>query len=472
LKIAVGTDNDFSVSEDRACADAFIKKVEAAGHTCVYVGRGPNVVQHYAQRNQIDIMVQIAAGKCIGTFADFVNGCKGTGYKASKFSIPYWKNEESVMTWKAHRAGDDNFSWNMDLSAYLGKTLPQVYKENSDVAIFSHGNTGEEMATMFLQGLGGGSADTTFNGGGGGGQSALDLIKQVITPWDKFGVTLELWDNQLFVGRAKTANAEIITEDMIINDSITMTDYLNTTPNYATDGTHTVQNDKLIERFGKIPVPETIENKGKTWLQDMYQVAQRGCNHCIDFKIPYVSDPGIGENQYIYLKIPTLGVDGYYWVMKKSVEDDYTMSLSCEPAPPSRYQEQTENVNVNVNNSNSLGKDPISIGNALAAKYKFASQIAADPGEHYKGCEDYECMKKNGNGSCYAWSDALYTELNAAGIKARIIQYNSGMASNHRSVQINTNGSWEDYPYRSTNISKYARNTTNKPGMFIYKKEP
>lgn len=473
--IAVATDKDFSPSDDRKCADTFIAKCNAAGHTASYVGRGPNTIQAYARSHSCDIMVQIAAGKCIGTLADFVSGIHSGNYKAKKFSIPYWKNEESVMTWPARRSSDDNFSWKMDLSNYLGKTLPTIYEEHKDVAIFSHGNTAEEMAAMFLKNLGGGgaTANTGNTGtGGGGGNTGFDLIKQVITPWDKYGVALELNGDTLHVYRATTKGAPILTEDVIVNDSISITDYGSQTVNYITDGKNVLKNDFLVKRFGKIEAEEKPKNKGKVWLQDMFQVAQRDSRHTIDLKVLF--DPKLKEGMYVRLQLKSFDIDGYYFVSKTSVEEESCMSITLDPAPPSRYQEVTESVDTSsTNTGNGLGKDMISIGNALASKYKFANSRLHDPGEYYKGCESYSCMKQKGNGSCWAWSEALYVELNAVGIKTRIIQYPwPPYTSRHRSVQVYQNGKWVDYPYGSTNISKNAKAWSGRSSMFVYKDAP
>lgn len=472
MNIIVACDNNFGQSVDVACVNTFCEKLKAAGHTASNVGRGPNKTQSYAKTHTCDVMVQIAAGKCIGTYADFCTGIRRGYYHAKKFSIPYWKNEESVMTWKAHKAWDDNFSGSL-ASKYYGKTLPECYEMDKEIAIFSHGNTAEEMANMFLKGLGGGSTTgttgaATGGGGGGGGSTAFDLIKQVVTPWDKYGVALELDGQTLKVSRATTKQAPILHENVIVNDSINITDYKADSVNYITDGKNVLKDEFLIERFGKIEPEEKCDNKGKVWLQDMYQIAQRDSGHTIDCKVLF--DPKLKEGMYVHLQLPSFDLDGYYYVSKTSVEEESCMGITLDPAPPSRYQEVTETTVDAGNNTNSgMGKDPVAIGNALAAKYGFCSSVVCPkPG----GGETYAAMKKSGSGSCWAWSDALYTELNAAGIKARIIQYATSMASNHRSVQINQGSGWVDYPYRSTNISKYARNTTNKAGMFEYKAAP
>lgn len=473
--IIVASDNCFGASTDKACVDQFCQKLNAAGHNATNVGRGPNRTQQYAQTHNCDIMVQIAAGKCIGTYADFCAGIRRGYYKAKKFSIPYWKNEESVMTWKAHKAWDDNFSGNL-ASKYYGKTLPECYEMDKEIAIFSHGATADAMADMFLKNLGGGTANTNAVAGaatgGGGGTTAFDLIKQVVTPWDKYGVALELDGQTLKVSRATTRNAPILHENSIVADSINITDYKADTPNYITDGKNTLKNDFLIERFGKIEPDEKPDNKGKIWLRDMYQIAQRESGHTIDCKVLF--DPQLHEGMYVHLQLPSLNIDGYYFVSKTSVEEESCMSITLDPAPPSRYQEITETtVNTGNTQGTGMGKDAVSIGKALYSKYKFAAKLAQDPGQTYKGCESYECMKQKGNGSCWAWAEALYEECNKAGIKARIIQYRScSWVSNHRSTQIYQNGEWVDFPYTEAGISKWAKATKYKGNMFVYKQPP
>ena len=108
-----------------------------------------------------------------------------------------------------------------------------------------------------------------------------------------------------------------------------------------------------------------------------------------------------------------------------------------------------------------LGSNAIEVANALAAKYSFGY-----------GCSTYECLKSSGSGECWAWSDALWTELKAIGMTVRIIQYDSGVTGNHRSVQYkDQTGNWVDFPYRQTNLPWGTRSTTSKGGCFVYRNE-
>lgn len=173
-------------------------------------------------------------------------------------------------------------------------------------------------------------------------------------------------------------------------------------------------------------------------------------------------------------------------VVEKGGIDGNSMEITLNPIASShaeyiKMQQEAEKALVEALNDNSkysgntsgaLGGTAVEIGNALCDKYGFCSGVVCpDPG----GGESYAEMKRTGSGSCFAWSEALYEELNKAGITTRIIQYGTSMASNHRSVQIQENGEWVDYPYKQlkkASVAKYAGATRNKPGMFVYKKEP
>ena len=177
-------------------------------------------------------------------------------------------------------------------------------------------------------------------------------------------------------------------------------------------------------------------------------------------------------------------------VVEEGGIDGNRMEITLNPIASShaeyiKMQQEAEKALIDALNDNSkysggtggaLGGTAVEIGNALCDKYGFCSGVVCpDPGNGSGNTETYEGMKKNGSGSCFAWSEALYEELNKAGIKARIIQYGTSMAWNHRSVQIEENGEWVDYPYKQlkkASVAKYAGATKSKPGMHVYKKEP
>ena len=77
-----------------------------------------------------------------------------------------------------------------------------------------------------------------------------------------------------------------------------------------------------------------------------------------------------------------------------------------------------------------------------------------------------EGMVSAGSGDCWAMSDYLYKKMNAAGMKARIIQYSTSYSSRHRSVQYLSNGAWVNAPYR-TYFKTNMFNNTQSSGTVI-----
>lgn len=332
--IIVACDNNFGYSVDTACVNTFCEKLNAAGHTAKNVGRGPNTTQHYSKTHNCDIMVQIAAGKCIGTFVDFVLGCTRGYYHAKKFSIPYWKNEESVMTWKAKQAWDDHFSRQSDIAPYIGKTLPECYEKHKDIAIFSHGNTAEEMANMFLKNLNGGSATSTDDAASQpAGSSCMDLIKQVCTDWDPYGVDLDLKGDTVRIQKTNPNNTAPLSKSNIVSNSINYTDYDRNTPNVN----GSAKDQFLIDRFGQVPLETEVTDQQQVVLQ----MAQRGHNHSIDLKT--IINKNIGVGSWVTLDLPELGLEKRkYYVSKMGYQEERVTSLTLDVAPPSLYVEISE----------------------------------------------------------------------------------------------------------------------------------
>ena len=72
-------------------------------------------------------------------------------------------------------------------------------------------------------------------------------------------------------------------------------------------------------------------------------------------------------------------------------------------------------------------------------------------------------------GDCWAMSDWLYNHIKKTGVKCRIIQYETPLANNHRSVQIKSDGEWIDLPYGMFNFDYRFYASYSKPEMFVYK---
>lgn len=92
-----------------------------------------------------------------------------------------------------------------------------------------------------------------------------------------------------------------------------------------------------------------------------------------------------------------------------------------------------------------------------ASKFKYIEGISSSSKLPTKG------------GDCWAMSDWLYNHIKKTGVDCRIIQYETSMASNHRNVQIKSDGEWVDLPYGLFNFDYRFDAAYDKPGMFIYK---
>lgn len=201
-----------------------------------------------------------------------------------------------------------------------------------------------------------------------------------------------------------------------------------------------------------------------------------------DFYDDFYSDimENIGEtkfNRYTGFKAGRFYIEKKEW--KYDLKDGVKTTLTLNPIP-SMYSEYMKDqleaeraldqavidatggggggTSTSTSEGGALGNNALEVGNALASKYQFCSGAA----------QSYAAMKKSGCGSCWAWSGALYTELKKIGVTVRVIEYVTSQANNHESVQYkDQNGNWVDYPYRSTNIPRNARNTPRKPGCHV-----
>lgn len=340
--IHVGIDRIDSASYDNNVLSQFCEKLRNAGHQVTSVGRNPSAIQSHMRSNSCDIMMQIAGGMCPGSLADFSWGTRPGGYyHASKFCIPIytgtWHHYDKYDPKKyvlTKRAWDDNFSGSLDLSKVLNKTW-QVAANNIDRSIgFVEGKTVDELASNTIKCLGGKGTSTGDGSGTGGGSSVLDLIKQVCSDWDAYGVELGLTGDKLTVKRTQPSTAVPMTNADVQMNTVSYTDYDSNTPN-SWGG---VKDEVLVKRFGEIPLELEIEDAQKA---DILRVNQRGHNHSIDLKC--VLNPKFKAGRWVKLTLPELGIDKRnYYISKCDYQEERLMGLTLECAPPSIYVDVPE----------------------------------------------------------------------------------------------------------------------------------
>ena len=386
VSIAIATDNMYGTSNDSKTLNSVISLLKAKGHTVTSYGIGPNKVQRnmLKKSNSCDMMIQIAGGKCLGTLADFHAGIKQGYYHAKTGGFMYYKCYDA--NWKAVRAHDDKFSPESLIRPYKGKTLPEIYNMMKPYCFFGYGNSAEELVSTFLNnynGTGGNSSTSTGSSGdasntGNSGGNALELIKQVLIPYDMLGVEILLNGDTVKIQRSNPDKALSLNENNIVNNSISFEEYDPNTPNTLKANGKTVTDDRLVNMYGTV----AGESKG-TWTEQELQVLKRGHGHSIDCKT--LINPEFTVGKWVRAKIPSLNIDNLYYITKNTLDDERQMGITLEPAPPSRL--------VEIKETSTTGSTSSTSSNAKTGRIcSIISKVGGVPITDYKSL--YENFKK------------------------------------------------------------------------------
>lgn len=353
--IRIAIDNVHNYSADKKTLDTVAEKLRAAGHTVHTHGVGPNQIQGVMRKssNKCDIAVQIAGGKCLGTMCDFYVGANPNGryYYADKMGIAFfqcWKPE-----WVCHREPRDHFSTKPGPVKVLadkltGTVMTEALKQLSDRFVYGYGETADECAKTLLANISGQTAGTSETVQIDTGNSIIDLIKQVMSDWNKYGAELTLTGDTVNIKRTNPNSAVNLTNDNIINNNISFTDYDNSTPN--TYGK--IKDNFLVERFGTIPL--TTDEVNSTWESQVLQMAQRGHGHSIDLKV--ILNPYYTEGRWVNLNLPQFNIiNRKYYIAKTSLDDERVMSLTLTPGPPEVFMEVAETTDEEIDGTNDDG---------------------------------------------------------------------------------------------------------------------
>lgn len=333
--VSVAIDHIRGSSQDLADLKKFCDALSNAGYTVNNVGRGPNRVQQHMLSHHSDIMIQVAGGLCVCTLGDFIAGIKRGYYHAKKGAIVFYMvaNNLDARTWKSVRAHDWGGSTAV-CNKLFGKTLPTIYSENSDVLTkFATGKTMDELIKSYLEGQ---STSSESSEGKTQGSSILDLIKQVMSDNDHYGVDMDLKGDTMTIKKTQPDSGVPLGENRIINNSVSFTDYNPDTPN-----TFNSEKDQyLISRFGEVPL-ETDKQVAPIDEKQILQVSKRKHGHSIELKCLIGADYTVGK--WVQLNLPSLGIENRpYYISKLSGDEDLVTSLTLEDAPPSIYVDVSE----------------------------------------------------------------------------------------------------------------------------------
>jgi len=334
-KIVIATDNIDNYTKDNTRAQKVVELLKAKGHTVTYAGVGANKVQRAAQNGSYDIMIQIVGGKCLGTLVDFNLGITRGYYKVKQAGFMYYNCWDA--NWKAVKAHDDTFSRSSDISGYIGKTLPEIFKTMGGKLFYGYGNDVESLVNTFINNWMGNTSDSTSSADFvQSGTAALDKIKEVTNEWDEEGIVYQLDGDTFMVSKANPEIYSVMNDNMILSNSITFTDYEPSTPNTLSRGGEVLQDNTLVERFGVI----AAEDYPNVSMNHALQINKRDKGHSIELKC--LISPYYQAGNWVKLTCADLGLKNeLYYITKASLDGSIYMSVTLVPFVPSKYQELT-----------------------------------------------------------------------------------------------------------------------------------
>jgi len=314
---------------------------------------------------------------------------------------------------------------------------------------------------------GSGQPGSTDTGSGGGASNYWNMIQEVIKKY-KYEMVVYVQHDICYVVRIPPFHTCIlfaIEGANIIDGSVDIKEgdgpIVTTVKVKTKDGVVYAIDDEMYEKYGELNVVEVSYplisgDKGKFEARRILRQCQKDSAFSIEFTV--IGDPKWYPGSWALFKSPTYGFGDIYFVtsidVKFSPNEGYIVGVTLGDYLSPKEKAAAAGEGGGAAPSTATIDD---IGRA-AARFGYCH-----------ACSDAACMERTGCGDCWAHSDWLYQKLTAAGVRARIIQYGTSLASNHRSVQIYMNGQWADFPYRNYNINTLFRATASKPGMFVVK---
>ncbi len=220
-----------------------------------------------------------------------------------------------------------------------------------------------------------------------------------------------------------------------------------------------VQEDELVKKYG-LSKP-MIFNKPKYNYQEAYNFGRKQLGKLIrdngyKIELDMLGHPEIWINLWIDVNANKYKVNQPMYITEFSLETDADTALkdsvTLTEYRPTLQLSSTGSGTANLSSLDAIGQK--------AATFKYGGN-----------CGSGMCIEKAGHGDCFNMSDWLYTKITQLGITCRIVEYDSPYASSgrHRSVQIQNNGNWTDFPYAQYHISSMFEAMSTKNHMEIYR---
>ena len=154
------------------------------------------------------------------------------------------------------------------------------------------------------------------------------------------------------------------------------------------------------------------------------------------------------SGEWVKVVLPSYSINGYMYIVRSSQSldgGDWTCNLSLLDYPTGWGKETIENKSDDGSDVNSGD-----VGSVVDTICKEIGQFS-----YSSECSDAECIKSTKRGECWALSDYIYKRLKESGIKAKVHQYGTSSAGNHRQVSYYDGSNWVMFPYSKSGIDHF-----------------
>ena len=450
--------------------------VQAGGKEVTNLGVNPSILCHIFLSGKLtsaDTCVAMVSGLCLGTATDYgqkyyhQNGCTVV------FCLCTWYgaiNNGDAENEQLKRAHDDPFSpssWNLNgtFSEYCQKYGHKYFYANSP----------EDAGQKILSGnYGGGTGSETQSNQGvsspllSGEMTFQELIAEIVNGIDLLFLCKRnnvvvtdfetIYSEAQYVRNHQPSIVESETlklwqlEDGSYDFNVDQFGYYNTVYVEYDGGKIKESFQDLVQVFGEVPI--TYEEKDLDKESARMKARSYLAAHVREFNMKInatiIHDGGIDIGDIVTLDNPLTHRDKnkdspeYLFVNGVSVSWDdgpITNDLELTYAPESPDRKEIPKTGTGSAVSGNLDAALAAVGPTLAG-ISFCN-----------ACQTHDCVAEKHCGDCWGMSDYIKVEMAKLGVTVKVVDYPTNWSEHHRSVLINRNGTWEDFPYKQYNTA-------------------
>lgn len=371
--------------------------LEAAGYSVINLGIGPGQFSAYDYYGASSgkVGVYLMAGSTV-SIADAIDGSGNFDYYVFGLRGDLGLRSTTEFDTKPWGADDDCTSICDRWVGHTGAEIAQMARDSGkgDVVV---GNTPQEIANNVL---------AAVNGENGGGTSTTTTTTEKINVAETYKKAQE---------EVVKAGRDLLNFEIKLPLNHTMFKNLHTNQMLFTELPKDFKLGNLAELFKILPTFKINRGAGTEYQENRW---------------------------YIEKQVIKCDKNGLF----------STLTLNVLPSPYSAYTEKLRSYRdayvqayekPQENNNNGGGGTATG---GVAEVAKICEQYRYGIWGDY--CEDVDCMRSTGSGTCWAFAGLVYEECKARNINVRIVEGATSESPSHRYCEVRANGDWVAFPYR------------------------